>query len=577
MRGIFKTQAKGRYQGQDHNCWLSPLRQGAWYVRRYGPGVAEDVTWAQDGSGYTSCYLNRDPDLQLAARAYGGVEEPKGGFVFGYAENAQKAALMVGVDLALPGVLSGRKARIKKHKDGRIIVEIEREDRDTALDGWAVEKNKFIRIFTAQRDDPTVVDVGNYDDIVRHLITRDGADYGWVIKSDDKWRDEPIGHIQHALTSIGLTKATDLKSVLGASVFKPWQIVNHPFEPEYVGDRQWNRNSAQFRFPPAIEKETLSYETWLMIINHIGKGLDSAILDNSWAKANGLKSGADYLKCWIASLFKEPTQPLPYLFLWGNEDCGKSILHESLSLLMTMGCQRADMALTSQSGFNAELENAILCIVEETDLKKNKLAYNRIKDWVTSLMLPIHRKNKTPYSVPNLTHWIQTANDRAYVPVFMGDTRITMIHVADLDPSMKIPRRELIPRLEKEASDFLAALLKLEIPASNDRLNIPVISTDDKMEAAKANQSSLETFLDEYCFYVPGEVITIDEFCRKFTEWLDPNDRYEWSKIKVGKAMPERFPKGRLSTVSTWHYGNISWTEKETTNKPLIVHNGKLC
>lgn len=575
MRGIFKTVALGAKQG-DHNCWMTPMRQGSWNVRRYGKGTGEDTTWTQDGHGYTTCYLNRDPDLQIAARANEGVEHPKGGFVFRNLGDAKSAALVLGADIDVPSYMLNHKARLLKHKDGRLVVEIDRQNDDTALPGWVNDPKKFIKIFNTQRDDPIGMDVGSYDDMVRHLVTGDGSDYGWVIKSSDTWHDEPLQHVNHVLTSMGLTKGVDLKTVLGVSVLQPWQIVNKPFEPEYTGDRQWNRNAPQFKFAPSYDKEVLYHPTWDLILRHIGKSLDHILPGNEWAKNNGIKFGSDYLKCWIASLFKEPLQPLPYLFLFGPQDSGKSVLHEALSVLITTGYQRADTALTSNSGFNAELESAILCVVEETDLKKNKQAYNRIKDWVTSRELSIHRKTKTPYHVVNSTHWIQCANESSACPIFSGDTRITVLFVDALVQQAKIAKRELIADLEKEGPDFLADILKLELPTSNDRLNIPVIETQEKLQVSQQNQNSLELFLEEQCFYVPGSMVTIDDFYKRFNDWLEPTERYDWSKIKVGRNLPSKFCKGRNATTSQWCYGNVSFVEGDSNGVPLIVHIDKL-
>ena len=51
---------------------------------------------------------------------------------------------------------------------------------------------------------------------------------------------------------------------------------------------------------------------------------------------------------------------------------------------MTNGVARADSALINPSGFNGELEGSVLCVIEETDLRTNRQAQERIKDWVTS-------------------------------------------------------------------------------------------------------------------------------------------------------------------------------------------------
>jgi hypothetical protein len=405
--------------------------------------------------------------------------------------------------------------------------------------------------------------------MVRHLVTESSEDYGWMIKSDNTWRSEPLAHVKIALQSLGLS-FKETTSILGLSVFKCWRVVNKPFQQEYPGDREWNRKAAQFKFLPS-QYENLKYPTWLKILNHCGSGLDETIKHNGWAKANGLSTGGDYLKCWISSLFQEPLEPLPYLFFYGPQNSGKSIFHEALSLLLTKGYKRADAALISQAGFNAELEGAIICVVEETDLRKNRQAYNRIKDWVTSRDLLIHCKGRTPYHIPNSTHWIQCANEHQACPIFTGDTRITMAYVEGLDPIELIPKKQIIPLLEKEAPDFLAEILKLEIPPSTDRLNVPVLMTEDKTMVQQLNQTPLETFIQERCQYAPGYRIKFGDFYDKFREWLDPNDIAYWTNKRVGKELPPQFAKGRQRKDAQFYIGNITWAGLEIESKEKIV------
>jgi hypothetical protein len=255
---------------------------------------------------------------------------------------------------------------------------------------------------------------------------------------------------------------------------------------------------------------------------------------------------------------------LPYLFLYSTEqNTGKSILHEALSLLMTSGVVRADSALTNQSSFNGELENAVLCVVEETDLRRHKQAYNRIKDWVTSRQLPIHKKQQTPYTVPNTSHWIQCSNDHNSCPVSFGDSRITMVHVPVLDPVELIPKRDMLARLEKEASDFMAAIIALEIPPSGDRLNVPVIATDEKLAAEKSSQTLLEMYINENVHHITGKSIKISDFFDRFQNWLDPSAIHDWTKIRVGREMPIKFPKGRQRKDGQFYYGNMDWSPRQ--------------
>lgn len=562
LRGIFETESKG---GSDQNCFLFPMRHGAWSVRRYTPGVQEHRSWEQDGSGWTKCYLNRDPTLRTAAMAHQGLEDPQGGFTFPTGADAMQAALAVGATVKIPPGYESRNTTVKLHKDNkRIVIEMPAEQNDDAAKfaGWLRKGNKWIKIFDATINNQLEIDTEDYDDVVRHIVDPNSSDAGCVANVEGHWNDEPLSHIKPALQSMGLA-AKEIQAVVGGSIFKPWKLVVEPFKPEYLGDRKWNRRSPQFLHVPSSSDE-LHYPTWLSILQHLGSNLNDAVEESPWCRLNGLQSGADYLKCWVAALLQYPTEPLPYLFIYGDrQNTGKSMFHESLKLLFNPGYCRADVALTNPNSFNAELEGAVLCIVEETDLNRNALAYNRIKDWVTSPVMPIHRKMQTPYSVVNSTHWVQTANPREFCPVFPGDTRITMIHVAE-PPEKVIPKPTFLSKLEKEASDFLAAVLRLEIPESNDRLRIPVLDTAEKMEAQDSTRNALEQFLAENCHFVPGESVTLSDFHKRFTDWLDPTERLNWStKQSISRKMPNQYPKGRPQGTSTWHWGNLSFTRSD--------------
>lgn len=578
LRGIFETMSEGREKSFDHNCFAFPLRRGAWVVRRYSQGCQEHDSWHQDGAGWTRCFLNRDPDLSTAARAFGGIEDTKGGFFFREAGQAIKAANMLGVYPEISPGLEGRETTLKQHKDGRLIVEIERKSNDTsdmASDFLAKGNKPWTKIFESKVTDPVEPDVGNFDDMVRHLVSMDDEDSGWVLRSDGRWRHEPLSHIRVALGSLGLSSA-ETSSILGSSVFKAWKLVNKPFQPEYPGDREWNRRGAQLRFAKSNNAE-LRFESWSKILKHCGEGLDHAVSQDGWCRANGLTTGADYLKCWIASLFQAPMEPLPYLFFYGPQNSGKSVFHEAISLLLTRGYIRAEAALLSQGGFNAELEGALLCAVEEVDLRTNKSAYNKIKDWVTARDLLIHPKGQTPYHIPNTTKWIQCANDHKYCPIFSGDTRITMVYVDTIDPLQLVPKSKLIAQLEKEAPDFLTEILSIELPASKDRLNIPVIATGEKFAVEQLSLTALEEFLQEQCKFVSGSTIQFSTFYEQFIKFADDDEIHNWSKIRVGKEIPPKYPKARLKKTGQMTIGNIAWkTSDVEPSSRLIIQDGYL-
>ena len=90
-------------------------------------------------------------------------------------------------------------------------------------------------------------------------------------------------------------------------------------------------------------------------------------------------------------------------------------------------------------------------------------------------------------------------------------------------------------------------------------------------------RSSLETFLHEQCHIVPGEKIPFAEFYQKFAEWLDPEERYQWSKIKVSRGLPSDTPSGMCGNNKTF-IGNLSWEPigNKEISSPYICVNGRL-
>ena len=572
LRGIFDTNAKGSEPG-DKNCYAITTRGGGWIVRRYSMGVQEAKTWDQDHKGWTRCFFNCDPDLKTAAKSSDGLEDLDGSFVFSEADMALQAAKAIGAVIPdIPPALRAQKATIRPHKDGRLIVEISAGEGSVSKDkmeGWLLnKKGKWVRFFNVREQTVAEIDSSAYDDLLRHVITETGEDSGWLLRDTDFWRDEPLMHVKLLLESMNFN-SKEVKMILGAGVSKCWQLCNLPFQPEYPGNRKWNRGAAQFRFIPNLEGDDLKFPHWQMILDHIGKGLDDAVKHSAWCESNGLTSGADYLKIWIASLFKEPDQPLPYLFLYSEEQgTGKSILHEALSLLVTKGVQRGDAALINQSAFNEELKNTILCVVEEVNLKRERTAANRIRDWVNAKTLPIHPKGRTPYDIPNKLHFLQCANDPEFCPISVGDTRITMIKVPPLGIEEQIPKKRLIPLLEKEASDFLGEILRIELPDSNDRLNVPVLVTQEKEQAQRTNRTDLQSFIEAHCYSVPGEWIAFSEFYERFMLTIEASEVGFWSKIAVGKGIPPHFAQGRNPHNSQKYIGNISFNPPDPKKPP---------
>lgn len=562
MRGTFNTLAVGTERGHDYNCFMFPVRGGGWAVRRFGERTREHDSWDSETSAWTSCYLNRNADLHTLARINHGVEHAKGGYQFRYASEIINILMGLGIAIDLPTVMHGRKAHIvPMPKNNKIIVTIEHEagDDGSKMRQWYVEKKKWTRVFTCKvpHSPETEESDQNYDDLLRHIVSGSDQDAGWVLRREGVWTAEPLVHIKSVLGSMNNTPR-DVGSVIGTSVMKAWTLVNKPFQPEYPGNREWNRGAAQLAVTPTPNLDGLSYPTWTSVLNHCGHNLDYALLQNEWAQNVGITKGSEFLMLWIASMFRRPEQPMTYLCFFGPQDSGKSIFHEMISqILMTRGVMRADLALQSKSNFNGELANAVLCVVEETDLKDDKSAANRIKDWVTSPEIMIRPLYTEPYLMKNCTKWVQTINDPSGCPIFEGDTRVTLIKVDALQTI--IPKPELLDRLRKEAPDFLAAVLAMELPPSNSRLIVPTIETESKQTQIERSQSMLDLFIQEVVLEVPGQCVSASDFYDQMQLWLDQGEKSYWTKVRIGRELPDRFPRGRLTTNQNIHYGNMTF------------------
>jgi hypothetical protein len=222
------TLANGVITG---NCFAFIMRGGAWALRRFTPGVAEHPSWTQDGQGWTQTYYNRNTDLDTASKASGGIEHKGGGYVFAHAGDAVEAARHVGVNIQLPAWAQSRRAKLKESKDGRLVVEIDHDPNSDGmaggLPGWLAEGKTWSKVFHANLKPQSEVEVGNYDDVVRHLVSEGGEDAGWCVKSEGHWVAEPIAHVKLALQgALGLSPR-EATAIMGSSVFRNWKIVNY--------------------------------------------------------------------------------------------------------------------------------------------------------------------------------------------------------------------------------------------------------------------------------------------------------------------------------------------------------------
>lgn len=572
LKGIFETISTGKDCPNDQNCFAFPRPNGAWTVRRHGMDTKEHSSWTTDAAGWTRVEYNVDPDFTTVVKMFGAIESSKGAWVFESSVDAVRALNMVGARMKqLPVWAQDRRTTCvpKKKEPHRIIMHVAREERDENLEGFLITTRgkQWEAVVDIKAPPPNEIEAD--DELVRHVVAS-GKDSGLFLRSRQRWVQEPRQNVLSALCATGY-KRSEAEHLIGLAINNFWELVNVPFAPTYPGNRQWNRDSAQLAFEPKPGQ----HATWDSVLHHVGRELGPAVREHPWCKTNGISTGADWLLCWVASVFQYPHEPLPYLFLYSTEeDTGKSTFHEALALLFAdgKGCVRADKALTT--AYNGELAGAVLCVIEELDLKNAKGARDLIKDFVTSPKVSVHAKFTTPYMINNTTHWIQCSNNAEYCPVFPGDTRITAIYVQPLEE--QVSKAALFEGLAAEASAFLNTILNFEIPDRYDRLRIPCITTGGKEMTQELNRTLLEEYLDEKCFRVNGQAIKFTEFYEKFVEWLPSDQRVYWSKIKVGRQLPHWAPRGRWGSGGHRYIGNLTFRKDAVAKTPLVRVGNKL-
>lgn len=566
LKGPFDTEAKGTDKGNDQNAFMHPLPSG-WVVRRHGKNTKEHVGWNTDSSGWTKTYYDRPADLGTACRYAEGSETKTGSFIFRSLDDASIALSYLDISLEdEPLALMGRMATVAKEVDGTVIISVPRTGSDSWYQGWAPSKGTWEKIIHTIEPES---DLETPDELVRHVVCNH-TELGWFLHARGKWVRENRQNVLLVLRAMGMD-AKSSSNVLGNCIINHWDQVCKPFEDEYPGDREWNRNAPQLSCIPTPG----AHPHWDMVMNHVGTSLDETIQENKWARRTGLERGGDYLKLWLASLIRKPFQPSPYLFMYGPQDSGKSMFHEAARLLFKNGIGHVHAESAVEDKFNGQLRNAVLCIIEEIELGKNKRAYNKIKDWVTGKTIALHEKGYTVYDIPNTTHWVQCSNEIGSCPIFPGDTRITFFHVKK--PERIIPKPLLEKHLEKEVSHFLYTLTNLELPPPVSRLAIPVLQTFDKQEQEEARFNAVTLYFQAKTYEAAGHVIQLSESYQNFLDYLAPDQRIYWPKSRYVRELPDWIVRGRYAAGGQIHIANRTYNpDIKPGPYPLVRRRGKL-
>lgn len=595
LKGFFDTLSGGADPSKP-NCFLFPMKDGAWRVFRFGIGAIEAPTWDQAPNGWTQCYLNQAPSLEDAAHALGGIEDgdKPGTYIFETGLLALEAVKAMGKTLDIPKALHKRQTSLAvTKKGGRLhikVVKKKSDDEDNIkMPGWLAKKTHWTRLETVVVPDlETSPEHYEHDNFVR-FCWQDKTEAGWAIQEGGVWKNLRKDNARTAFRGLGFS-GPETEKLLGEAFNDPWTLTTKPFTEEYPGGRIWNRFAPQWTYQPAnLPADVEPYHPhWDMVLNHSGYELNQPLKHNPWAQQNGIFTGGDYLLHWTTSALREPEHHLPYLFLWGPQSSGKSIFGDALALLISDGAVGpANAAITSSGGFNSELRGVIIARVEEIDLREaGGKYYNRVKDWVTSETFQVHQKGQQPYTIPNYLKFIHTANNKNFSPIWPGDSRITTIWVPALKvvngKTTEIPKPQLLKYLRDEAPHFMTTIMRTVLPPMTTRLRIPVVETASKQTLTETAMNPLQRFLYEKCFHVPGNKIDLTIFVDTFQATLTPIELTTWTRNHVKQELEYPYVYGNDGRQRMF-VANVSFQEptaeeaaKAETAPDYFVENGQL-
>lgn len=584
LKGVFDTVSPGDDPGKP-NCFMRPRPNGGWDVYRFGEGEHEHELWDQTGK-HTHITFNVDFTLDKVAKVCNGVEHPKAdkGYFFSDLEDIKQALVLLNCELKeFPSRAEGRQSYIRKRKDNRLVLGFVKESSDKPADFKQYVKTSAGWERVLEGEDPAAASediAANIDHKLRAMTRRDfdddsssgGSFTGWVVKDvNDRWVEIPAQHVKSYLKNEGID---DHETVIGSCVHNAWELVCMPFEDEFPGGRRWNRNAPQLRYKPAdLAIDEVPYHPhWDMYLEHLGGYLNPYIEELDWANDFNIKNGGDYLKAWIACLIRYPYDKLPYLFMWSQvQETGKSLFHESISLLISRGVKAADRALTNESGYNGELMNCVLAYIDEIDISSIAV-YNKLKAWSTGLTLPIHAKYCQVVEAPNTLHFVQLSNKLESLPVFQGDKRITALEVPPI--LAPIPKDVMMRNMEEEASHFMRTLMDWSIPEAPSRLRLPVIETDTKAAAIIHHEGDLAEFMKENVYKVNGHRVKLTTVVDRFISWAG-----EETKLNTRDAKKRLMSLGYLCGLAEGNVNfvaNVSFDPNAEPEGKYSISNARL-
>ena len=258
-----------------------------------------------------------------------------------------------------------------------------------------------------------------------------------------------------------------------------------------------------------------------------------------------------FLMNWLAAIYQRPGMNLQTnLWLIGPvKGIGKGTLIRILESIFGSGVGKASVS-DMERGWNNFIEGRL--ILEADEFKaSNKADFNSmIKRDTTNPTISINARNKTPYSIPNITNWIFTTNDDNPLMVEDGDRRNVFIHTTNNEEwkQRSIELNTLLNNPEhnkKVATGFAAILSRIEI---DYRLISMSFDTDIKSSMRAGSKNAVESWID-----MDDSIV--------YDKWMRPNELFKdyyipWVQIY--------FHSTTIKSIQAWgrQMGSIGYTNK---------------
>jgi hypothetical protein len=521
-------------------------------------------------NGYAVCYFNREPEFTEALQYVGAAPVSPRKYQL-TAEQLTNVARLYQLDDFVVPFDDRNYSATKTQKDKPVIKTKKKADDESPGHGWVDDdRNKWVIVFDV--NDPERLRAKYIGDTVRAVVAGRGIHYYSWNAGDSKWHYMSRTNVSDQCASLGMSDG-ETKAFICMLNRTPWKCESYPFRPEYPGGRVWNRQRATFAYKTSKSASNY-YPMYERILTHVGKNLDGPVSKCPECQRMGIKTGRDWLFCWLAIMVQRPEQKTHYLYLWSPEAAtGKTTFYEVISKLFKDGVQYGDKAMTGE--YNSELEGKVLVIIEEMDLGKNKTAYEMMKRLTATEDFLVHPKFDTPYTSVNYLHFLHCTNYLDFAPVREGDMRCVILRVGRLADHEYIDRKVLLERLDEESPDFLSALLNFQLPPQYKRFWLPLPETADRIQLLNAKENPSSKFISEALHSVPGDTIPFSDVYTKYQEWCIEEQRPISTKQQFHLDILRTYPVGRIKKNRDL-VGNASFERKDPVGPELILDEGFL-